>query len=661
MTLLAAFQVLLSRYTGQEDVPVGVPVAGRRRREVEPLIGFFVNTLVVRADLRGQPSFREALRRVRDAALGAYAHQDIPFEVLVEALRPERFLNHTPLFQVMFNFESAPDEASPELEGLTLGAVEHESETARFDVTLEVVERGGRLHCALRYRSALFEAATISHMAERLRVLLEGIVADASLPVSRLPLSGEEERRRALCEWSGAPRQYPTGDCLHRLFERQAVRTPDAPALVSGGELFTYAEVNREANRLAHHLRRRGLRAEETAAILLERSARYVVAMLAVLKAGAAYVPLDSSHPPSRLGLVMADARVRLLITEPAWRHVAPPPSCGVVCLEEQRRQIERCDEQNPRGGAAAENLAYVIYTSGSTGRPKGVAVEHRQLSNYLHAISERLRLEPGDSYAVVSTLAADLGYTMLWPALCGGGLLHVLSPELCADAAALGEYFREHDIACLKIVPSHLGALLAAAPRVPSLPRKLLVLGGERAHRGLFEQLRRLRPPCAVHNHYGPTETTVGVLTTPVGDADADESRAGLTLGRPLGNTTAFVLDAEMQPTPAGLSGELYIGGANVARGYAHAAAATAASFIPDPFSGEPGARLYRTGDLARYSRDGRIEFLGRADDQLKVRGFRIELGEIESTLRGHAAVREAAVLAREVAAGGGGSKPTW
>jgi amino acid adenylation domain-containing protein len=653
MTLLAAFQVLLSRYAGQEDVLVGVPVAGRRRREVEPLIGFFVNTLVLRADLRGRPSFREALRRVRDAALGAYAHQDIPFEALVEALRPERLVHHTPLFQVMFNFENTPDEPC-ELEGLTLGAVETKGETARFDLTLEVIERAGRLHCALRYRSALFEAATVRGMAARLRALLEAVVADANLPVARLSLSSEEERRRALFEWSGVRRQYPTGHCLHRLFEEAAARTPDATALVSGGRRLTYAELDREANRLAHHLRRRGLRAEETAAILLERSARYVVAMLAVLKAGAAYVPLDTSHPSSRLGLIMDDARVKLLITEPAWRHVGPPSSGVVVCLEEQRRQIETCDGQNPRGGATAENLAYVIYTSGSTGKPKGVAVEHRQLANYLHAINERLRLEPGDSYAVVSTLAADLGYTMLWPALCGGGLLHVLSPELCADAEALGEYFRAHRIDCLKIVPSHLEALLGAAPRVPPLPRKRLVLGGERAHRGLLEELRRLRPPCVIHNHYGPTETTVGVLTAPIGEADAEEARAGVKLGRPLGNTTAFVLDAGMQPAPAGISGELYIGGANVARGYAHAAAATAARFIPDPYSGEPGARLYRTGDLARYSRDGQIEFLGRADDQFKVRGFRVELGDIESALREHAAVREAAVLAREVAGGG-------
>ena len=647
MLFVAAYEALIGRYTGQDCLLLGTPVANRNWAEIEGLIGFFVNTLVLRADLGGDPEFRHAVARVREATLDAQAHQDLPFEKLVEALQPERTLSHAPLVQVMLVFQGSPAEL-PLPPGLTVDVLEPEIRSAKVDLTLFVnEERDGGLKLGLQYSTDLFDPATMRRVAGHFETLLTGAVYRPSLRLSELPLLTAPEASQILVEWNGEP-GVPPVSCVHEIFALQAERTPDAPAVRCEDEVLTYRELETRAEALARHLRRSGGGRERTVAVCVERSPAMVVAILGVLKAGAAYVPLDAESPQDRLAFVLEDCGARVLLSQDTMLEVLPPFSGPVVLLTgEGLLQGER-EEEDPELGepAGLEHLAYVIYTSGSTGSPKGVMVGHGQLASYLSGVLARMSLPAGASFATVSTLAADLGNTVIFASLVTGGCLHVMSRSRLSEAAALADAFERHPIDCLKIVPSHLAALLASPRAAGCLPRRLLILGGEAAPPGLIQRVLELAPGCRILNHYGPTETTVGVLTYETG------RRAPVPLGRPLAGTRVLVLDRSLGMMPSGVPGELYVGGPQVTRGYSRQPGLTAERFVPDPwgaFYGQPGSRLYATGDRGRYLADGAVEFLGRVDFQVKVRGFRVEPGEVEAALRLHAGVGEAVVTARD------------
>jgi amino acid adenylation domain-containing protein len=633
--------------------------------ETESLIGFFVNTLALRTDLSGNPSFTDLLGRVREVALAAYAQQDVPFEKIVEAVQPERSLSHAPLFQVMLALQNAP-RAELRLGAIELERLATQNSTTKFDITLSLEERDGRLLGAVRYKTSLFDEATIKRMVGHLARLLEGIVADPEQPLSKLPLMTAAEERQLLVEWNRTTISFSHEQCVHQLFAQQVARTPEQVAVACEGVQLSHRELNARANQLAHYLQALGVRPDTAIGLFMERSVEFIVGLLGILKAGGAYVPLDPQLPPERLTYMIADARLAVLVTDESLLAQLPNIGATVVCLDRDAERLALQDAAEPISSVQAANLAYVIYTSGSTGQPKGVAVEHRQLANYLAAIQPALALPAPASYALVSTLAADLGHTMLFPALCQGSTLHLIAQERATDAAALAAYFEREQIDCLKIVPSHLAALVTSAQAMQVLPRQRLILGGEACRQSWVNEVHALAPTCRIFNHYGPTETTVGVLTgevtptergligAPPDETFSEPLSGTLALGRPLGNTQVYLLDAAGQLVPPGVAGELYVGGAQVARGYLHRPELTAARFVPDPFSTEPGQRLYRTGDLARYLADGRLEFLGRVDRQVKLRGYRIELGEVEAALRELAQVREAVVEVQADGAGG-------
>ncbi|MBW8874483.1 MAG: amino acid adenylation domain-containing protein [Acidobacteria bacterium] len=646
MTLLATFEALLSRYSGQPVVAVGTPIAGRHHVETEGLIGLFVNTLVMRGDLEGDPGLRELVGRVRETALGAQAHQDLPFEKLVEELRPERSLSHTPLFQVVFALENAGG-APVELPGLTLRLLEGEVATTKFDLVLSLVEGDGRLGGMLRYRTALFDRPTVARLGAHWVRLVEQAMADPELPLSYLPLLGEAERQQLTVEWNdgGSPGSWDL--CVHQLFERQAAATPDAPAVVCEDRRLSYAELNRLANRLAYRLRRLGVGLETVAGILIEPSIEMVVAMLAIHKAGGGYLGLDLALPRQRLAFLLADARVPAVVTREGLAGRLAGLGVAVVSIETAGEGLDRESEADPVAGATPDHLAYVIYTSGSTGEPKGVAGQHSQLRAYLHGILERLGPPAGASFALQQSLAVDAPITYLFASLCHGGVLHLITPERLSEPAALADLLGRQPVDYLKVAPSHLAVLMASGYGERILPRRLLLVGGEASYWDRVQEIRRSSPGCIYLNHYGPTETTVGVLTYRADEPVAAPGSNVLPLGRPLTGARVHVLDPRFEPLPIGIPGELAIGGGSLARGYLGRPDLTAARFIPDPFGGEPGSRLYRTGDLARCTPAGLFEFLGRLDHQVKVRGFRVELEEIEVALSQHPGVIAAVVVA--------------
>src|SRR6185369_3149221 len=564
--------------------------------ETEGLIGFFVNTLVLRTDLAGAPSLSDLLRRVRDTALGAYAHQDLPFERLVEELRPERSLAHTPLYQVLFALQNAPLPAFT-LPELTLAVRDLDNEAVKGDLSLTMTDTEAGLTGRLSYDADLFDATTAARLAGHFAILLTAAVeSPPDRRVGELPLLTAGERAQLTVEWNDTE-WNDTATPIHRLFADWAARRPDALALVCEERSFTYGELDRRAGNLAARLRAAGVGPEVPVAIYTERWAT-VIALLAVLKAGGAYVPLDPASPRERLAFALADTGAPVVLTDTRLAGRLPVGAPPVILLEDLD------DLAEPEAGSAVpvapENLAYVIYTSGSTGRPKGVAIEHRQLANYVRGVVRRLGLDESASFATVSTFAADLGHTVIFPALATGGCLHVIAEERTTDADAFAEYFADHRIDCLKIVPSHLAALLATARPERVLPRRHLVLGGEASTLDEVERLQALAPGCRIFNHYGPTETTVGVITHAVHPAVSALERhiATLPLGRPLPNSGIYIVDAGGQPAPAGVPGELLIGGAGLARGYLSRPDLTAERFVPNPFSGRPGERLYNSGE---------------------------------------------------------------
>ncbi|HRI48541.1 MAG TPA: amino acid adenylation domain-containing protein [Pseudomonadota bacterium] len=652
MTLLAAFNVLLFRYTGQTDLLVGSPIAGRTRQEIEPLIGFFVNTLILRTKLSGEQSFHDILVQVQKTAIAAFAHQELPFEKLLQELRCERSPAHAPLAQV--NFALAVG-AQPVLKlgGLQIKQLELPVNSTPWDLSLQIQEDPGGLRAYWEYRTDLFDAAQIQRLSVHYQNLLLGMVADPDQSIASLPMLTSAEREQLLVTWNRAQAAPLTPAVVHELIEGQAQSTPDAVAVVWEAQQLTYRELDQQANRLAHYLKSRGvgspLGPQALVGLCMERSTDMMVGLLGILKAGGAYVPLDPALPQERLAYMIADAQVSLLVTQSALLGRLPS-SAQVVCLDTHRAEIARQSRDPVAGAAPPQSLAYVIYTSGSTGRPKGVAVEHRQLFHYVSRISAAIELPARARFAMVSTLAADLGITAIFPTLCTGGTLLILSSAQCTNPERLAaDLAHSHD--CLKITPSHLEALLSASRPERVLPRQRLVLGGEALSWELIEKIQRLVPRCRIFNEYGPTETTVGViLAGPLEAGDAKLQSEVPPIGRPLADTQVYILDAQRQPVPVGVTGELYLGGAQVARGYLNRPDLTAERFVELRFgdAGLPPQRAYRTGDRARYLADGNIEYLGRLDDQVKLRGFRVELGEVEAVLREHAEVREGVVVLR-------------
>ncbi|HEY0607383.1 MAG TPA: amino acid adenylation domain-containing protein, partial [Herpetosiphonaceae bacterium] len=646
MTLLAGWQSLLARYSGQDDIAVGTPIAGRTQRETEGVIGFFVNTLVLRTDLRGNPSFRALLQRVREVCLQAYMHQDIPFEHLVEELHPTRDLSRNPLFQVMFMLQNRALEAVT-LPGVTIEPLPIENVTAKFDLDLGLIEEDDRLVGTLVYNPDLFAETTIARLLGHFQALLTALAADPDRCPAQVPLLSAAEQAQIVVEWNATECFYPRDQLVHQLFEAQVARTPDAIALIAESQELSYAELNQRANQLARQLRRQGVGPDQVVALCMERSPELVIGLLGVLKAGGAYLPLDPSYPAERLRFMLQDSGARLLLASTGTIERVASDGIAALCLDRDWPLVAAEAGTDLPPVATSDHLAYVIYTSGSTGKPKGTMIEHRGVVNYLVWAVEAYQAAAGQGAPVHSSLAFDLTMTALFPPLLVGRAAHLLPEGLNVEtlSAALRE---AQDFSLIKITPAHLEILNhTLAPSEAAGRTRRFVIGGENL---LAENIRFWQhhaPDTVLINEYGPTETVVGccVYEVPPGVPQP----ASVPIGKPIANTQLYILDRYAQPVPIGVVGELYIGGAGVARGYLNRPELTAEKFVPDPFAAEPGARLYRSGDLARYLPDGTIEFLGRTDDQVKIRGYRIELGEIEAALQQHEAVRDAAVIARE------------
>ncbi|MBV9788343.1 MAG: amino acid adenylation domain-containing protein, partial [Chloroflexi bacterium] len=652
MTLLAGFQTLLSRYSGQSDIAVGTPIAGRVRPELEGLIGFFVNTLVLRTDLSGQPAFEEVVQRVRNVSLGAYAHQELPFEVVVERLQPTRDLSRSPLFQVMFALQNMP-RAAIELPDLTLEPIAPDLETAQFDLTLTLVEEPDGLHGQAEYRTDLFEAATIAQMIEHYQALLTAVVADPKQSIGSLPLPTEAERLR-LADWNtvAAP---PETQHFHELFAAQAARTPNAVAVVQGSQHVTYAQLNARANQLAHYLRTHGVDArakgESIVGVCLPSSIELVVAFLAIFKAGATYLPLDPGAPRDRLDFMLQDVQAAVVITDAKHQEQVPASAARVVCLDGEQAAIDQESTVDPALSLDPDALAYIIYTSGSTGRPKGVGIAHGTLAQHISAMRDVYEFSAQDRVLKFAAPSFDVSIEEIcWP-LSGGAALVIRDSELWAPEA-FTEIIAQAELTVVHLPPVYYRAWVQTFSEATTVPPalRLVTVGGEALtpevvqiwQQSAFGKLRLI-------NAYGPTETTI---TATVADLSADDyasaKRRNLPIGRVIGGRTAYIVGDDGQIAPLGMPGELWLGGAGLARGYLNRPDLTAAQFSPDPFSQNPGSRLYRTGDLARFLADGTIEYLGRIDQQVKVRGYRIELGEIEAALRQYPEIRDAAVVVR-------------
>ena len=641
MTLFTAFTILLYRYTRQKDVLVGVPVSGRDRVEMEELIGVFVNTLVLRTEVSDDLTVSDLLRQVREVALAAYAHQNLPFEKLVQVLRPDRDPSRTPLFQVMFQLRNLP-KGDVKIPGLEFEPISLDIGLAKFDLSLEIVEDAKGLECQFEYNSDLFDSATILRMQGHFRNLLENLVDHSEQRLSDLPLLTEVERHQLLVNWNSTKKDYADALCIHKLVETQAERIPNELAVIFKDQRLTYRELNRRANQLAHYLRKLGVGPESLVGICIEPSLEMAVALLGVLKAGGAYVPLDPEYPKERLRLMLQDAQMSVLVSQQQIAGDLPDHRSRVVCLDLDWQEISQESEENPDGVTFSQNLAYVIFTSGSTGKPKGVAVPHRTVVNVLTHMREQLGLHDHDILLHVASLSFDISVLEIFLPLTMGARLVVVSREVAADGNQLMERLSNSGATVMHATPATWRLLLQAGWQ--GCDHLTLLCGGETLSYELAEQLSARGS--SVWNLYGPTETTIYSSS---GLYRSDPSERTVSIGRPIANTQIYLLDNQLQPVPVGVTGELYIGGAGMARGYLNHPGLTAEKFIPDPFSAEPGARLYKTGDLARYLPDGKIECLGRIDYQVKIRGYRIECGEIESALDQHPAVRQSVVVARD------------
>ncbi|HVQ38828.1 MAG TPA: amino acid adenylation domain-containing protein, partial [Pyrinomonadaceae bacterium] len=659
MTMLAGVNAVLYRYTGQEDIIVGTDIAGRNHAGIEPLIGFFVNQLVLRTDLSGELHFLELLKRVRSVALGAYSHQDVPFEKLVEELQPERDLGRAPLFQTKLVLQNAPTEALDQLPGLQIQRLGGESGAARFDLTIGLVEAGETMGGTVAYSTDLFDAATIQRLLSHLENMLSAAVANPERRISELSLLDEAERQQILVEWNDTALTHQRDICVHQLFEAQAEHTPAAAAIFMDDEQVSYAELNVRANQLAHHLRKLGVGPEVLVAICVERSIEMIVALLGVLKAGGAYTPIDSQYPPDRISFMLDDAGISVLLTLKSLVEKLPSHWGYTVCLDADRHALDTQPTENLETSATPDNLAYVIYTSGSSGRPKAVMTEHKALLARLLFLVDFYQLEETDRHLQLAAFGFDVAAEEILAPLTSGGAVVLYSyqqarsgPELLRQGAKIG-------LSKLTATASYWHQLvdeMGAAQETWPESLRLLVIGGESVS---VEKLKvfaaQLKHPVRFLHAYGPTEATIVSTYFSVQLEDGHlNSLTRIPIGRPAGDTTIYLVDRHVQPVPVGVTGEILIGGAALARGYVNRSEVTAERFIPDPFNiKDRGSRLYRTGDFARYLADGTIEFIGREDSQVKVRGYRIELDEINAVLQRHPQVSEAVVVVREEANG--------
>jgi len=646
MSLLTAFTILLYRYTGQNDLVIGTAIANRTVPEIEDLIGCFINTLALRTKIESNPNCRELLRRVKQTMLDAYEHQHLPFEKLVEELQLPRDISRSPLFQVMFVLQNAPTRQALQLTGLTLTPLMLDPGTTQFDLSCHMWEEGEELFGLFEYNTDLFEHATIERMQGHFQILLEGIVADPSQPISTLPLLTKTEQGQLLVEWNHTQAEYPQNQCIHQLFEAQVERIPNAIAVTFENHSLSYQQLNQKANQLAHYLQSQGVHADVLVGICVERCLEMVVGLLGILKAGGAYVPLDPTYPQERLAFMLADSRARVLLTQQDLMASLPDSPAQLVCLDKDWERISQESEVNPINAIGSKHLAYVIYTSGSTGKPKGVQIQHRSLSNFLLSLQQNPGLSKQDTLLAVTTISFDIAALELYLPLIVGAKIVLVSHEVATDGLQLLEKLNQAGITVMQATPATWRLLLVAGWK--SSHHLKIFVGGEALPQELAHQL--LNKSQAVWNLYGPTETTIWSSVFQVGIQEAVQTKGGLeSIGHPIANTQIYLLEQYLQPVPIGVSGELHIGGDGLARGYLNRPELTAEKFIPHPFSNKPNARLYKTGDLARYLPDGNIEYLNRIDNQVKLRGFRIELGEIEAVLVQYSEVREAVVIIRE------------
>jgi amino acid adenylation domain-containing protein len=652
MTLLTAFQILLCRYTGTDDIFVGTPVANRNRQELEQLIGFFVNTIVLRTDLSGNPTFAELLERVREVALQAYAHPDLPFEQLVTALQPERSLSHSPLVQVMFAVEEQ-SRSNLALSGLEVSTITLENHSAKFDLTLTIENTEQEAIVHWEYNTDLFEAETIARISTHFQMLLQGIVNNPQQQISDLPLLTEAENHQFLFEWNQTQTDYPQDKCIHQLFEEQVERHPDAIAVLFEDEQLTYRELNNKANKLARYLQDLGVQSETLVGICVERSLEMITGVLGILKSGGAYVPLDPAYPQERLDFIIEDANLSIVVTKSPLIDRLSNHQIRPVALDREWSKIAQQGGENLTRNVKSDNVAYVIYTSGSTGKPKGVLIEHKSLLNYTCAAIAKYDINENDLILQFTSLNFDVSAEEIYTCLITGASLVLRTESMLASNQTFLQRCQEWGITVAMLPTAYWHDLTAKleSDRLSLPPAlKLVVVGGERVLVTKVEQWQEyVGSQVRLVNAYGPTEATISALWCDLSALNLTVSLSEVPVGRPVANTQTYILDNHLQPVPIGVAGELYIGGHGLARGYLNRPELTQEKFIPHPFSNEPGSRLYKTGDLARYLPDGNIEFIGRIDHQVKIRGFRIELGEVEVTLSQHPDVREAVVIARE------------
>jgi amino acid adenylation domain-containing protein len=668
MTLVAAFEMLLHRYTRRHDIIIGSPIAGRNRTEIEGLIGFFANTLVLRTDLSGNPSFRQLLERVRKVALDAYAHQDLPFERLVEELQPERNFSHSPLFQIMFALQNAPAK-SLRLRGLTVNPLQVERETATFDLSLLMIEEADFLKGTIEYNTDLFDGNTIDRMRCHFQTLLEGVTKNPDQRLSDLPILTEAEREQLLVEWNNGERDYPRDNCIHHFFEAQVERTPEAVAVVFEEEQLTYRELNARANQLAHYLGKLGVGPETLVGICLERSLETVIGILGVLKAGGAYLPLDPTYPKDGLVFMLQDSKSPVLMTEQRMlEKLFEDTRSGsivseaegldrklkIVCLDRDWELIAFESNESPLNRTTPENLAYVIYTSGSTGTPKGVSITHQNVIRLLETTRSWFHFDHNDVWTLFHSYAFDFSVWEIWGSLLFGGRLVIVPYWVSRSPEMFYKLLSDERVTVLNQTPSAFRQLIQLeklSADLPELALRLVIFGGEKLDfqslQPWFDRHGDRRPQLV--NMYGITETTVHVTYRPIEVTDLSTA-GGSLIGVPLPDLDLYVLDPNQNPVPIGVPGELCVGGVGLARGYLNRPELTAERFIPNPFRVGAVERLYRSGDLVRYLPNRDIEYLGRIDAQVKIRGFRIELGEIEAMLRQHPAVREVVVTACDV-----------
>jgi len=638
MTMLAIFKILLLHYTGQEDLVVGVPVANRSRPELELLIGFFVNVLVLRTDVSGDPTFRELLTRVRKVALEAYEYQDIPFEKLVDELQPERETGRSPLFQVTFQFFTAPPTTGQFSEDDS-GELEIETGITKFDLRVDLWDSKHGAKAMFEYATYLFDHASITRMMGHFQTLLEGVAANPDRRVSELPMLPAKERQQLLFDWNQTQQEYAHNKTIQQLFETHAELTPDALAVACGTQQVSYGELNRRANQLAHYLREHGVEEESLVAVCMERSLEIVVGCLAIMKAGGAYVPLDPAYPEQRLAFMVEDAGAQIILTKEPQREKLSGAGATVFCLDTGWDEIAGNSDKNLSSRVLPDNLAYMIYTSGSTGQPKGVEIQHNALMNLVSWHQRVYDVKPTDRATQVAGPGFDAAVWELWPYLTAAASIHIPDQATVNAPSDLLRWL-DHERITICFLPTPLAEAVLSDSTSADLSLRFLLTGGDK-----LQTIPRQPLPFQFVNHYGPTENTVVATFAPV-------NGPGVTtvppIGRPISNVQTYVLDRNFQPVPIGVPGELCIGGESLARGYRNHPALTAEKFVPHPFAPEPGSRLYKTGDLVKFLPDGNLEFLGRFDQQVKIRGFRIELGELETALREHPAVREAIATVR-------------